>query len=396
MNCSYFFQYSFNAKDRDYTHYQKLMDLNPTVNKELQDLEDKYNDRRTLWTNIEKFARCHEEWFKSPFLSLNSEDIEKDMKGFEKSNAELRSRILNLSPDGKDKVLDLFIMEVRQVSNMMSVIIALANKDLKTRHWKKIFDILNPAWQPSKTFNFLELIANGVLEKKEAIEEVSGKASGEAAIDLNIESIRKKWSELSFIVLNYRDSKDKFILGSVDEIISTLDDHQVSVQTMLGTRFVAEIRDVVEEWEKKLVLISDILDEWLYCQRQWMYLENIFNAEDIQKALVEETRKFFQVDKFWKETMQKTNKRPIVQECCANEDLLRKFQQFNKTLDDIQKCLENYLDSKRLAFPRFYFLSNDELLEILSQTRNPHAVQSHLRKCFDNINRIRFTVRSCL
>jgi len=30
-----------------------------------------------------------------------------------------------------------------------------------------------------------------------------------------------------------------------------------------------------------LVLISDIIDEWLSCQRQWMYLENIFNADDI-------------------------------------------------------------------------------------------------------------------
>jgi dynein heavy chain len=50
---------------------------------------------------------------------------------------------------------------------------------------------------------------------------------------------------------------------------------------MLGTRFVSEIRSTVEEWEKKLVLISEILDEWLTCQRQWIYLENIFNADDI-------------------------------------------------------------------------------------------------------------------
>ena len=56
-----------------------------------------------------------------------------------------------------------------------------------------------------------------------------------------------------------------------------------------------------------------------------------------------------------------------------------------------EKALADYLETKRLAFPRFYFVSSADLLDILSSGNEPREVGRHLTKLFDSLAAIIFT-----
>lgn len=75
---------------------------------------------------------------------------------------------------------------------------------------------------------------------------------------------------------------------------------------------------------------------------------------------------------------------------CDNEKLLERFKESEILLEQVQKGLSDYLETKRSVFARFYFLSNDELLSILSESKDVKLVQPHLKKCFEGIDKVKF------
>ncbi|XP_061490002.1 dynein axonemal heavy chain 6 isoform X2 [Rhineura floridana] len=273
----------------------------------------------------------------------------------------------------------------------LPVITDLRNPFLKPRHWAIIEQIVNAQLIDMENPLTLErLIQINAFDYTQEIQDVSGQASGEASLETILKKVEDAWKTIEFIVLPHRDSKDVFILGGTDDIQVILDDSTINVATIASSRYVGPLKARVDEWQKQLSLFSQTLEEWLTCQRNWLYLESIFSAPDIQRQLPAEAKMFLQVDKSWKEVMRKVNRLPNALRAATQPGLLETFQNNNALLDQIQKCLEAYLESKRVIFPRFYFLSNDELLEILAQTRNPQAVQPHLRKCFDSISKLEF------
>ena len=146
----------------------------------------------------------------------------------------------------------------------------------------------------------------------------------------------------------------------------------------------------IEEWNDKLLLASDTLEQWVSCQGQWTYLQPIFDSADIMKQLPAETKRFKGVDIKWRYIMNQCKENPSILDNCSKEGYKESFFDANKNLELVQKGLKEYLEKKRSNFARFYFLSDDDLLEILSQTKEVRRVRSHLRKVFEAIADLEF------
>lgn len=377
-------------------YHKRMLEHSPSVDKELRELNEKFGEREKLWKNIKDYDDNYQVWFEGEFHRLDIKEMQAKVKKYDQDVAYAKTKIQLLTGDRKknrDPVLDSFNVKLEQLKEVTPIAVNLKGEHIKETHWLKVFDELKGSstnYLNSKTFTLKNLMDDGVKELRILIEDISIQAEGEASIKEMLASINAGWKETEFLVKKHRGEKDKYILDDTSEIFELLEDHQNKVQGMLGSKHVAEIRADVEIWEERLGLIQNTIEEWLETQRQWIYLENIFSSEDIKKDLPNETAKFETVNRFWRDKMMKTNKKPNVLEGCSPAEILERFQENNRILDEVQKLLEDFLDRKRGEFPRFYFLTDDELIEILSQTKNPHAVQEHLRKCFDNIKRIKF------
>ncbi|KAH6585966.1 hypothetical protein BASA50_000909 [Batrachochytrium salamandrivorans] len=370
-----------------FNHEEELLGWEITKFSELSNVVDSLSPFLTLYQTSVDFQRFYHSWMTGPFLKLEPESIDNDVTTMWRNIYKLS---LFFTPDSSPYLFSQITKEqIERFKMHLPLISTLCNPGLRERHWKDISHVIGFRFQPDETTSLSMVLERNLAQYMDALEQISAMATKEFSFENALRKMYSEWKDVELTTIDYKDTGTQ-ILASVEDIQTLLDDQIVKTQTMRSSPFIKEFEEETRLWDEKLTLIQEILDEWLKVQTTWLYLEPIFSSEDIMRQMPSEAKRFISVNKTWKDTMLYCSRDRHVQVVCNMPDILQRLKDSNYELELIQKGLNQYLEIKRLYFPRFFFLSNDEMLEILSETRDPTRVQPHLKKCFEGVNGLAF------
>ncbi|XP_012283270.1 dynein beta chain, ciliary [Orussus abietinus] len=374
--------------------------------KQLKQCRKELKMLKQLWDYVNIVRSSIEGWKTTPWRKIDVENMDIECKKFAK---EIRGKGLALeihdtlaiklipgfftALDKEMRPWDVYASLEATVKNMLTSLRAvgeLQNPAIRERHWRQLMNSTKVRFVMDESTTLADLLELSLHECEEEVKNIVDKAVKEMSMEKYLRELSITWSRLEFD-REVHPRTGVSLLRASEELIETLEENQVQLQNLITSKFIAHFLKEVSTWQKKLCLADQVTTVWFEVQRTWIHLESIFvSSEDIRRQLPVDAERFDRIDEEFKSMTEDMAKTPNVLEATNREGLAAALDQLQKGLVLCEKALAEYLETKRLAFPRFYFVSSSDLLDILSNGNQPKIVAKHLIKLFDSMARLNF------
>lgn len=345
----------------------------------LSTLLEEVQDFKSVWANLSIVWDQINDLRDQPWNSIQPRKLRQQLDSLIKTTKEMPSRMRQYAAfEHVQNVL-------RQLLKVNPLLTDMRSDAVRERHWVKIFKSL----QPSKRYSAISMTLGDVWDlqlgpSEPVIRDVIAQAQGEMALEEFVRSVREHWQNYTLDLVNYQN-KCRLIRGW-DDLFAKCSDHLNSLQAMRHSPYYKEFEEEASAWEDKLNRIHVLFDVWIDVQRQWVYLEGVFTGNaDIKHLLPVESSRFANINSEFMAVLKKVYRSPQVLEVLNIPDVQRSLERLADLLNKIQKALGEYLEKERIAFPRFYFVGDEDLLEIIGNANDTLRIEKHLRKMFAGI-----------
>ena len=285
--------------------------------------------------------------------------------------------------------------QVKALLTSLPLVSDLHHPSMRERHWKQLMRATGKAFQLDDAFSLGDMLALDLHSCADVVSETVERAQKELVIERALGKIADTWASLQLSFQPFSADNPAVLNLVVDEGISeVLENDNMALQNMSASKFVKGnpiFQGEVAAWQRKLGTVDGVLSLWRDVCRKWQALESIFvGSADIRVQLPADSRRFDGADVDFQDLQRRAPETLNCVEACFVEGRHEALERMLGQLEQCEKALQDYLETKRIAFPRFYFVSPADLLDILAKGANPQLIVKHLAKCFDNVHNLRF------
>ena len=358
---------------------KELLEMEYSDPNKLNNIMEEIKDLEDVWTELNKIYSKIDEQKDTPFVAVNADKIKKALEEALNQMNELPEKYHSY------EAFDIMKNKLQYYKKVNGIISDLRTEAIKERHWTQILRIIKVE-KADKDLILNDLWKADLLKKEKQIQEIINQAAGELVLESYIKKSKTRWNDSELEMVKYKE-KCKLIKGW-DDMFTLLDEDINSFQSMSNSPYYNLFKDEIEPWKDKLENIRLLFNEWVDVQRKWVYLEGIFfGSADIKNELPADYNKFQSIDNEFTSLMKRVANKPMTLEVITIPNIKSILEEKLKTaLERIQKALYNFLEKQRQNFARFYFIGDEDLLEIIGNSKDVNKITRHFNKMFAGMN----------
>jgi dynein heavy chain 1 len=346
-----------------------------TVRDELNALKDVWQSLSTTWSELNDLKERR-------FVEIKVSDIRKLLTNM--------TSALQLLPNHVRQYdcYEFLRNTLKSYASVNVLFVDLGSGTLRAKHQKLIQKSLRLSGQWTQV-TLGQLWSADLKSHEKELKSILEMAQGEGALEEFLQELNTSWEQTRFDFVEYKSRCH--LIKNWDTLTAFLASQISDLSSMSQSPYFKTFEREAQDWSIRLNKAHAIFDVFIELQRKWVYLEGVFNnSADVQTQLQVQYSKFKSFDREFVKLMHSIKLSPAVDFWVQDDkNMLSKLESFIDTLTSIQKALGEYLQKQREAFPRFFFVGDEDLLEILGNGNDPSRVNRHLSKMFAGIVALR-------
>ncbi|KAF9922924.1 hypothetical protein FBU30_006961 [Linnemannia zychae] len=361
---------------------KEALDLDLSTDDRLEPVLEELRDLKSVWSSLTKIWQSIYEIKDTLWSTVIPRKIRTQLDTLVNSTKDMPNRMRQYA------AFEYVQESLRLYLKVNPLLADLKSEALRERHWRQLFKALRVEGR----FTLSEMTVGNIwdldLKRNESlVRDIIVVAQGEMALEEFLKQVRETWTNYVLDLVNYQN-KCRLIRGW-DDLFAKCSENLNFLSAMKLSPYYKVFEEEAAGWEEKLNRIHVLFDVWIDVQRQWVYLEGIFTgSHDIKHLLPVETSRFQNINSEFLTVMKKVYKSPFVLDVLNIANIQKSLERLADLLGKIQKALGEYLERERSSFPRFYFVGDEDLLEIIGNSKDVVRIQKHFKKMFAGISSI--------